>query len=99
MLYNGARCSKWHHLRAEHREIREVGFRAQGFTYKDEWHVFRYSEASTESIRPLVYHFCALTTPQENSMAAGDVFKIIKENEVKFVDLRFTDTKGKEQHV
>jgi len=32
-------------------------------------------------------------------MAAGDVFKIIKENEVKFVDLRFTDTKGKEQHV
>src|SRR4026208_16203 len=32
-------------------------------------------------------------------MAAGDVFKTIKENEVKFVDLRFTDTKGKEQHV
>jgi glutamine synthetase len=28
-----------------------------------------------------------------------DVFKTIKENEVKFVDLRFTDTKGKEQHV
>ena len=32
-------------------------------------------------------------------MAAGDVFKMIKENEVKFVDLRFTDTRGKEQHV
>src|SRR6186997_2727474 len=32
-------------------------------------------------------------------MAAGDVFKTIKENEVKFVDLRFTDTRGKEQHV
>ena len=32
-------------------------------------------------------------------MAAADVFKMIKENEVKFVDLRFTDTKGKEQHV
>jgi 3-(hydroxyamino)phenol mutase len=31
--------------------------------------------------------------------AAADVFKTIKENEVKFVDLRFTDTKGKEQHV
>ncbi|HET7732165.1 MAG TPA: type I glutamate--ammonia ligase [Usitatibacter sp.] len=30
---------------------------------------------------------------------AADVFKTIKENEVKFVDLRFTDTKGKEQHV
>jgi len=28
-----------------------------------------------------------------------DVMKTIKENEVLFVDLRFTDTKGKEQHV
>src|SRR5690348_10378976 len=37
---------------------------------------------------------------QEKSMASpSDVFKTIKENEVKFVDLRFTDTKGKEQHV
>ena len=32
-------------------------------------------------------------------MSAADVFKMIKENDVKFVDLRFTDTKGKEQHV
>ncbi len=31
--------------------------------------------------------------------AVADVFKTIKDNEVKFVDLRFTDTKGKEQHV
>src|SRR5512142_1069587 len=31
--------------------------------------------------------------------AVADVFKTIKENEVRFVDLRFTDTKGKEQHV
>ena len=30
---------------------------------------------------------------------AADVLKLIKEKEVKFVDLRFTDTKGKEQHV
>jgi glutamine synthetase len=30
---------------------------------------------------------------------AADVMKMIKENEVKFVDLRFTDTRGKEQHV
>ena len=29
----------------------------------------------------------------------ADVFKMIKEHEVKFVDLRFTDTRGKEQHV
>ena len=28
-----------------------------------------------------------------------DVLKLITDNEVKFVDLRFTDTMGKEQHV
>jgi len=28
-----------------------------------------------------------------------DVLKMLKDKEVKFVDLRFTDTKGKEQHV
>ena len=28
-----------------------------------------------------------------------DVLKLIKDKEVKFVDLRFTDTRGKEQHV
>jgi len=31
--------------------------------------------------------------------AAKDVLKLIKDKEVKFVDLRFTDTRGKEQHV
>lgn len=31
--------------------------------------------------------------------SAADVVKMIKENEVKFVDLRFTDMRGKEQHV
>ncbi|MFK7963913.1 MAG: type I glutamate--ammonia ligase [Burkholderiaceae bacterium] len=30
---------------------------------------------------------------------AKDVMKMITDNEVKFVDFRFTDTKGKEQHV
>lgn len=33
-----------------------------------------------------------MSTPQE-------VMEFIKEHEVKFVDLRFTDTMGKEQHV
>ncbi|HET8608133.1 MAG TPA: type I glutamate--ammonia ligase [Burkholderiales bacterium] len=32
-------------------------------------------------------------------MPVADVMKLIKDNEVKFVDLRFTDTRGKEQHV
>ncbi len=31
--------------------------------------------------------------------ASADVLKMIKDKEVKFVDLRFTDTRGKEQHV
>ncbi len=30
---------------------------------------------------------------------SADVLKMIKDNDVKFVDFRFTDTKGKEQHV
>ena len=32
-------------------------------------------------------------------MSAEDVLKTLAEKEVKFVDLRFTDTRGKEQHV
>ncbi len=32
-------------------------------------------------------------------MSASSVLSLMKENEVKFVDLRFTDTKGKEQHI
>jgi glutamine synthetase len=33
------------------------------------------------------------------SMTPQDVLKLVKEKEVKFVDFRFTDTRGKEQHV
>jgi glutamine synthetase type I len=38
---------------------------------------------------------------EEIRMAASvqDVMKMVKENDVKFVDFRFTDTRGKEQHV
>ena len=32
-------------------------------------------------------------------MSASDVLKTIQENDVKFIDFRFTDTRGKEQHV
>ena len=33
-------------------------------------------------------------------MSSGaDVLKLIKDKKVKFIDFRFTDTKGKEQHV
>ena len=32
-------------------------------------------------------------------MSSSDVVKMIKEKEVKWADLRFTDTRGKEQHV
>ena len=30
---------------------------------------------------------------------SSNVLRIIKDKDVKFVDLRFTDTRGKEQHV
>jgi glutamine synthetase type I len=33
------------------------------------------------------------------ALSANDVLKMIKEKDAKFVDLRFTDTRGKEQHV
>lgn len=32
-------------------------------------------------------------------MSAEHVLTMLNEHEVKFVDLRFTDTKGKEQHI
>jgi glutamine synthetase len=32
-------------------------------------------------------------------MSVDNVLALIQENEVKFIDLRFTDTKGKEQHI
>ncbi|MEW5768771.1 MAG: glutamate--ammonia ligase [Pseudomonadota bacterium] len=32
-------------------------------------------------------------------MSVADVMKMVQENDVKFVDFRFTDTRGKEQHV
>lgn len=32
-------------------------------------------------------------------MSAADVLKQIQEKEVRFIDFRFTDSKGKEQHV
>ncbi len=32
-------------------------------------------------------------------MAVADVLKMVKDNEIRFVDFRFTDTRGKEQHV
>ena len=32
-------------------------------------------------------------------MSVDKALELIKESEAKFVDLRFTDTKGKEQHV
>ena len=35
----------------------------------------------------------------EKKTSAGDILKLIKEKEVKFVDIRFTDPRGKWQHV
>ena len=35
----------------------------------------------------------------ERPKSVGDVLKMMQDKEVKFLDLRFTDTKGKMQHV
>jgi len=35
----------------------------------------------------------------EKKTSAGDILKLIKEKEIKFVDIRFTDPRGKWQHV
>ncbi|MEE8233568.1 MAG: glutamine synthetase beta-grasp domain-containing protein, partial [Gammaproteobacteria bacterium] len=32
-------------------------------------------------------------------MSKENVMKLIKDNEARYIDLRFTDTRGKEQHV
>src|SRR5690606_14405612 len=40
-----------------------------------------------------------LFTPGDDMASPKDVLKMIADNEVKFVDFRFTDTIGKEQHV
>ena len=32
-------------------------------------------------------------------MTPAEILSLLKEQDVKFVDLRFTDTRGKEQHV
>ncbi|NNC64091.1 MAG: glutamine synthetase, partial [Gammaproteobacteria bacterium] len=32
-------------------------------------------------------------------MSPADILKLLKDKDIKFVDLRFTDTRGKEQHV
>ena len=39
------------------------------------------------------------TIPKETLMSADAVLKRIKDENIKFVDLRFTDPKGKWQHV
>jgi glutamine synthetase len=36
---------------------------------------------------------------RKKNMTPKEVFQLIKDKDVKFVDLRFTDTRGKEQHV
>jgi hypothetical protein len=39
------------------------------------------------------------STPGEYAMKPAEVLNLLKEKEAKFVDLRFTDFRGKEQHV
>src|SRR6202171_4028256 len=64
------------------------------FQRPKDWHA-QCSNAGPSAIR---------IVPEELStnggdMSSSDVVKLIKEKEVKWADLRFTDTRGKEQHV
>src|SRR4051812_48522592 len=63
------------------------------------WHIYCCPALSAARIPffPCQTTKCAQGGPM--AMSANDVFKMIKDKEVKFVDLRFTDTRGKEQHV
>src|SRR5690606_29469745 len=58
--------------------------------------------------RPLAFDVCAVGDPRgreyernqgEKMATASDVIAKIKKEGIEFVDVRFTDTKGKEQHV
>src|SRR5204862_4861524 len=40
-----------------------------------------------------------LGDPLMAAKTVADVMKMVSDNEVKFIDFRFTDTRGKEQHV
>src|SRR5204863_1687729 len=53
--------------------------------------------SQTPAVRPRGRHESRRALQMTTSPA--DVLKLIKDKEVKFVDLRFTDTRGKEQHV
>src|SRR3954451_21360425 len=55
-----------------------------------------------QSVQPPFHKFGSIFAHFEEihmAMTAAEVLKMAKENEVKFVDFRFADTRGKEQHV
>ena len=46
------------------------------------------------------YMYCInKKTLVRNKMSAKDILKLVEEKEAKFIDYRFTNTQGKEQHV
>jgi glutamine synthetase len=48
---------------------------------------------------PYCFHFSLEQGEFQMAQTAADVIKLVKEKGVKFVDFRFSDTKGKEMHV
>ena len=46
-----------------------------------------------------MFHLTKLLTLKVTQMSAKDILKIIKDKQVEYVDLRFTDPRGKLQHV
>src|SRR5262245_3881522 len=64
----------------------------RAFWHSPLWHSSRSSFTRLYCNAPQANQEIRMTSPT-------DVLKMIKEKDVKFVDLRFTDTRGKEQHV
>jgi len=54
---------------------------------------------SSGAVPPEVFHFSQQTRKANDMKTAKDVLKAIKDNDVKYVDFRFTDPRGKWQHV
>src|SRR5438094_2865766 len=59
-----------------------------------------HSSRSSAHVRFAMHRSPSRAPNKETRMTSpADVLKMLKDKDVKFVDLRFTDTRGKEQHV
>jgi glutamine synthetase len=67
------------------------------------WHeycyIFKKPDIESNIIKPIYRRLTGAAKEIPKMASPQDVLKMVKENDAKFVDFRFTDTRGKEQHV